>query len=216
MSSDEARQRDAAFFESRGFGRRIGFGSRPAVLVVDLTRAFTDPDESLGAPLDEVIAQTNRVLDAAHAGAAPVFYSVVAYEQPGFEDAGIWRFKMAGLSALRAGSPGVELDPRLKRASGDAVLVKKFASFFFATELAPRLTAQRIDTVIVTGCTTSGCVRATVVDAVQLGFRPIVAREAVGDRSVSAHQQSLFDMDAKYADVVDVDEVLRYLQRVRS
>jgi len=216
MNHDETRQSDQAFFQSRGFGQRIGFGKHPAVLVIDLTRAFTDPAISLGASLDDVIAQTNRVLDAAHAATVPVFLSVVAYEEPGFEDAGIWRLKMAGLSALKAGSPGVELDPRVRRLPKDSVVLKKFASFFFGTDLVSRLTAARVDTVIVTGCTTSGCVRATVVDAVQFGFRPIVAREAVGDRSANAHEQSLFDMDAKYADVVDVEEVLRYFQRLRS
>ncbi len=216
MDADETRQREQAFFTARGFGQRIGFGQRPAVLVIDLTRAFADPTQPLGASLDAVIEQTNRILDAAHAAAAPVLLSVVAYDEPGFEDAGVWRFKMTGISALRAGSPGVELDPRVRRAPGDPVMTKKFASFFFGTDLVSRLTAARIDTVIVCGCTTSGCVRATVVDAVQFGFRPIVAREAVGDRSASAHQQSLFDMDAKYADVVAIGEVVRYLQGVRS
>ncbi len=216
MEPDETRQGDQAFFAARGFGQRIGFGERPAVLVIDLARAFADPAIALGASLDEVIAQTNRVLDAAHAARAPVFLSVVAYDSPDFEDAGVWRFKMTGLSALRAGSPGVEVDPRVRRLPGDPVVTKKFASFFFGTDLVSRLTAARVDTVIVAGCTTSGCVRATVVDAVQFGFRPIVAREAVGDRSENAHRQSLFDMDAKYADVLGVDEVLRYLQGLPS
>ena len=216
MEHDETRQRDQAFFASRGFGRRIGFGERPAVLVIDLARAFADPAIALGASLDDVIGQTNRVIDAAHAAKAPVLLSVVAYEGPEFTDAGVWRFKMTGLSALRAGSPGVEVDPRVRRLPGDPVIVKKFASFFFGTDLVSRLTAAHIDTVIVAGCTTCGCVRATVVDAMQFGFRPIVAREAVGDRSENAHQQSLFDMDAKYADVLGVDEVLRYLQGLPS
>jgi nicotinamidase-related amidase len=216
MEHDETRQRDQAFFASRGFGQRIGFGERPAVLVIDLARAFADPAIALGASLDDVIGQTNRVIDAAHAAKVPVLLSVVAYEGSEFEDAGVWRFKMTGLSALRAGSPGVEVDPRVRRLPGDPVIVKKFASFFFGTDLVSRLTAAHTDTVIVVGCTTSGCVRATVVDAMQFGFRPIVAREAVGDRSENAHQQSLFDMDAKYADVMGVDEVLHYLQRLRS
>ena len=104
--------------------------------------------------------------------------------------------------------------PRLDRQPKDILLVKKYASCFFGTDLVPRLNSRRIDTLILTGCTTSGCVRATAVDAVQNGFRPMVVREAVGDRSVAAHEQSLFDLNAKYADVVSLDETLQYLKTV--
>lgn len=204
-----------AFFRERGFGRTIGFGDRPAVLVIDFVRAFTNPDLPLGAPLDGPIAQTRRILDVARAANVPIFFTSVAYEDRDLSDAGIWAKKMAGLMTLRAGTPEVEVDPRLeRRPETEPVLFKKYASAFFGTDLLTRLNTRRVDTLILTGCTTSGCVRATAVDGLQNGFRVMVVREAVGDRARSAHEQSLFDLHQKYADVVSVDEVLAYLRRL--
>jgi len=203
----------ARFFRERGFGLATGFGERPAVLVIDIMKAFSDATLPLGANLDRQILETNRILDAAHAIGAPVFFSYVAYDEPNCADAGIWGEKMTGLYGLTADSPIVALDERLHRLPSDAVFVKKYASCFFGTDLVSRLTSRRIDTLIITGCTTSGCVRASAVDAIQYGFRPIVAREAVGDRSQPAHDQSLFDIQAKYGDVLDVDTVVTYLQQ---
>ena len=201
----------ARFFRERGFGLATGFGERPAVLVIDIMKAFTDPSLPLGSNLDRQIAETNRILDAAHAIGAPVFFSYVAYDEPNCADAGIWGEKMTGLSGLTADSPTVALDERLHRAPSDAVFLKKYASCFFGTDLVSRLTSRRIDTLVIAGCTTSGCVRASAVDAIQYGFRPIVAREAVGDRSQPAHDQSLFDIQAKYGDVLAVDAVVEQL-----
>jgi nicotinamidase-related amidase len=201
----------ANFFAARGFGRGLGFGDQPAVLVIDIMKAFSDPSLPLGANLDVQIAETNRILDAAHALGAPVFFSLVHYDEPDCADAGIWGQKMTGLAGLVAGSPIVALDERLHRLPSDAVFVKKYASCFFGTDLASRLQSRRIDTLVITGCTTSGCVRASAVDAIQLGFRPIVAREAVGDRSKPAHDQSLFDIQAKYGDVLTVDAIIDHL-----
>jgi nicotinamidase-related amidase len=203
----------ARFFRERGFGLATGFGERPAVLVIDIMKAFSDATLPLGANLDRQILETNRILDAAHAVSAPVFFSYVAYDEPNCADAGIWGEKMTGLYGLTADSPIVALDERLHRLPSDAVFVKKYASCFFGTDLVSRLTSRRIDTLIITGCTTSGCVRASAVDAIQYGFRPIVAREAVGDRSQPAHDQSLFDIQAKYGDVLEVDTVVTYLQQ---
>jgi nicotinamidase-related amidase len=138
----------------------------------------------------------------------------VIYDDPDLKDAGIWGIKMKGAATLKAGTPAVEIDPRLDMRPTDSLLVKKYASCFFGTDLVPRLTSQRVDTLIITGCTTSGCVRATAVDALQNGFRPIVVREAVGDRSKAAHDQSLFDLNAKYADVVSLDETLQYMRTI--
>ena len=121
---------------------------------------------------------------------------------------------MKGTLTLKAGTSAVEVDKRLDMRPTDSLLVKKYASCFFGTDLVPRLMNQRVDTLIITGCTTSGCVRATAVDAVQSGFRPMVVREAVGDRSAAAHEQSLFDLNAKYADVVGLDETLQYMKTV--
>jgi len=209
MSAD-----DAAFFRERGFGLRIGFGERPALMVIDMVKAFTNPAMMLGANLDSQIEAITRLLALAHERAIPVLFSTVIYEESGLRDAGIWLLKQKGVVTLKAGTDGVEVDPRLDVRPDDSLLVKKYASCFFGTDLIARLNSRRVDTLIITGCTTSGCVRATAVDAVQNGFRPMVVREAVGDRSEAAHAQSLFDLDAKYADVVSLDETLGYLRDV--
>jgi nicotinamidase-related amidase len=200
------------FFKDRGFGLTLGFGKKPLLLVVDITNAFTDPGSPLGSDLGREIEQSNRLIDAAHAKRIPVIFSTVWYEQEDFSDAGIWVKKQAGVKHLRAGTRAVRLDERLHRAPGDAMLVKKYASCFFGTDLVTRLNSHGADTVLICGCSTSGCVRATAVDACQNGFRPMVVREAVGDRSQAAHEQSLFDLHSRYADVVGVEETLSYLK----
>jgi maleamate amidohydrolase len=205
---------DIQFFQERGFGLTMGFGERPAVLVVDMVKAFTDPKRMLGADLDSQITATQSLLEAAHARDIPVIFSTVRYDDIDLRDAGIWALKQKGSVTLRAETDGHELDPRLTYAKGDSLLLKKYASCFFGTDLVSRLNSRRIDTLIIAGCTTSGCVRATAVDAIQNGFRPIVVREAVGDRSVAAHEQSLFDLHAKYADVVSLQEAAEFLLRV--
>ncbi len=204
------------FFRERGFGQLMGWGESPALLVIDFMRAFTNPSLPLGANLDRELAETVRVLGAAREAEVPIYFTAVWYEEKDLRDAGLWAKKMAGAMTLRAGTPEVEIDPRLGRRGDEAIIVKKYASVFFGTDLVSRLNAQRIDTLILTGCTTSGCVRATAVDAVQNGFRPMVVREAVGDRAKPAHDQSLFDLHAKYADVVSVDETLEYLSRLKA
>jgi len=203
---------DAELFAQRGFGLRIGFGDRPALIVIDMANAFTDEKAMLGSNLDDQIAATIPILEAAHARNIPVFFSTVRYDDCEMRDAGIWASKQRGLRTLTADTDGWKIDRRLDFRPTDTLLVKKYASCFFGTDLGSRLVAQGVDTLIVTGCTTSGCVRATAVDAVQCGFRPMVVREAVGDRSASAHAQSLFDLDAKYADVVGLDDTVEYLR----
>ena len=205
---------DEQFFRQRGFGVRIGFGERPALIVIDMLKGFTDPSMPLGAMLDDEIEAQKPLIDAAHARDIPVIFSTVIYDEPDAKDAGVWGLKIKGANTLAAGSEAVKVDPRLPMQAGDILLVKKYASCFFGTDLVPRLNHRRIDTLIIAGCTTSGCVRATAVDAVQNGFRPMVVREAVGDRSAAAHEQSLFDLDAKYADVVSLDETLQYLKTI--
>lgn len=205
---------DEDFFRQRGFGLKIGFGERPALLVVDMLKGFTDPAMPLGANLDAQIEAQTPLLAAAHERRIPVIFSTVMYHEADIRDAGIWGLKQRGALTLTADSEAVKIDPRLDRRPDDSLLVKRYASCFFGTDLVPRLTSRQVDTLIITGCTTSGCVRATAVDAVQNGFRPMVVREAVGDRSMAAHEQSLFDLDAKYADVVSLDETLHYLKAV--
>jgi len=212
---DQATQQDdETFFRERGFGLKIGFGERPALIVIDMVKAFTDPSRMLGANLDREIAAMQPLLALAHERGLPVLFSTVVYNDADLKDAGIWALKQKGVATLKSGSDGSDIDPRLDFRPTDSLLVKKYASCFFGTDVVPRLMSQRVDTLIITGCTTSGCVRATAVDALQNGFRPMIVREAVGDRAVAAHEQSLFDLNAKYADVVSLDETLNYLRSV--
>jgi len=205
---------DEEFFRQRGFGIKIGFGERPALIIIDMLKGFTDTSMPLGANLESQLDAQQSLLGVAHARDIPCIFTAVIYDEEETKDAGLWATKMKGTLTLTAGSEAVKVDPRLDMQKKDALLVKKYASCFFGTDLVSRLTSRRVDTLIITGCTTSGCVRATAVDAVQNGFRPMVVREAVGDRSVSAHEQSLFDLNAKYADVVSLDETLQYLRTV--
>jgi len=168
----------------------------------------------LGANLDKEIEAIKPLLAISRERDIPIIFSTVIYNDADLKDAGIWALKQKGVVTLKGDSDGVEIDPRLGFQATDSLLVKKYASCFFGTDLVPRLLSQRVDTLIIVGCTTSGCVRATAVDAVQTGLRPMVVREAVGDRSVAAHEQSLFDLNAKYADVVSLEETLQYLRTV--
>jgi nicotinamidase-related amidase len=206
----------AQFFLERGFGGRVGYGERPAVIVIDYFRAFTDPSQPLGANLDRQLEATHELLSAARAAEVPIFYTVVYYDEKDLRDAGLWIRKMSGSATLRAGTPLVELDPRLERRPDEAIVLKKYASAFFGTDLVSRLTVRGIDTLLLAGCTTSGCVRATAVDGLQNGYHVIVVEETVGDRAEQAHQQSLFDLDAKYADVVSLADSVGYLNGLRA
>lgn len=214
MEDGETRQ----VYERAGIGQRIRRGARPGVLVVDLSAGFTQPRYATGAGLSAQVQQTRRVLDAARAQGRPAYFTTIAYE-PSLRDGGVWLQKMPGMGSLIAGTPPVALDERLGRRDDEPVIVKKGASAFFGTNLAALLCADGLDTLIVCGATTSGCVRASVVDAVQHGFPTLVPRQCVGDRAAGPHEANLFDIDAKYGDVVDVDDVLDYLvvrQRVTA
>jgi maleamate amidohydrolase len=199
-------------FEERGLTRELGFGDRPAVLAVDFINAFTDPDLPFGADLDVAVDQARHVVDAARSAGVPVLFTTVAYDSP--SDAGLWAVKVPASATLRRDSPEVDVDARLGRRAEEPVIVKRYASAFFGTDLTSRLNVVRADTVLIVGCTTSGCVRATAVDAIQSGFRPMVVLEAVGDRDARAHEQSLLDIQAKYGDVVSAESALAYLAGV--
>jgi maleamate amidohydrolase len=188
-----------------GFAGRVGFGRRPAVLVVDLQRGFTDPRSPLGADFGREIAATNELLSAARRAGAPVLFSVALAE------AGLWARKLPANDLLEPGSEWVTLDPRLEPAADDQILPKHYPSCFFGTDLSTRLVSRAVDTLIIAGATTSGCVRATAVDACSSGLHTIVVGEAVGDRSALSHLVSLFDIDAKYADVVPLADAITYL-----
>ncbi|MCC6008588.1 MAG: isochorismatase family protein [Rhodobacteraceae bacterium] len=200
----------------RGFLGRVGFGLRPALVVIDMQNGFTDAKQPLGSDLSAQIEPINTLIDHARRVEMPVFFTVCSYDGPDFQDAGLWIRKIAGLASLESGTANVEIDERLSRRPGDALIVKKYASCFFGTDFSSRLAARGIDTLIITGCTTSGCVRATAVDACQNGLRAIVVREAVGDRDPVTHEQNLFELDAKYADVMALSDVVDALTRAGS
>jgi maleamate amidohydrolase len=187
---------------------RVGPGERPAVLVVDLVRGFTEPGPPFGADLSSEVEAAARLCSAARSARAPVVFTTVGYDEDVEAQIGPWAIKAPGNAGLRAGSAAVEVDPRLGRDGDDTLIVKNFASAFFGTDLAERLSAAGVDTLLVAGTSTSGCVRATVVDGLQHRLRVLVVREAVGDRDRAAGEQSLLDLDRKYADVVSIDEAL--------
>lgn len=204
-------------YRSAGLGQRAPRGTHPAIIVVDLQRGFTEAEFPTGADLSAVVEANNELIAAARPIAAPVIFTAISYTQAEIDSkAFAWFGKSSGLASLSDGKPSVELDPRLRRESTDVLLYKKGASGFFGTNLATSLVAFGVDTVIVTGTTTSGCVRATVVDALQSGFNVLVPRECVGDRGEAPHNASLFDIDEKYGDVISVTDATKYLDSLRK
>jgi maleamate amidohydrolase len=197
-----------------GFHGRGGLGTRPALLVIDMSVGFTDPESPLVCDLDDVVVAIEQLLRGSRAAGFPVIYTTVAYDESGKQAAAAFIDKVPALLTLEAGTGWVEIDPRIAPRPGEPVLTKLFASAFFGTTLASLLVAAGCDSVIVTGASTSGCVRATVVDALQHGYRPLVPREAVGDRNPAAHEASLYDVDAKYGDVVSLAEAVDYLEEL--
>ena len=195
-----------------GFGERQGAGRHPALLVVDMSLGFTSPDSPLVCNLDDVVAATSRLLVAARAKGLPIVYTTVSYGEGDRAVAKAFIDKVPALLTLAAGSPFTEIDPLIAPLPHEPVLNKLFASAFFGTPLQSLLAAHGRDSVIVTGASTSGCVRATAVDVLQNGYRLTVPREAVGDRNAAAHEQALYDIDAKYGDVVTLDQALAVLR----
>jgi nicotinamidase-related amidase len=184
-------------------GGRVGFGEAAALLVIDVQRGFTDPTAPLGAVADSAIASIRKLTDAAHRGDVPVIYTVCVWHP----DATTWARKIPAQRTLLRGSVWTELDDRLSADPRDTVIEKHLASAFFRTDLDSLLKARGIDTVVVTGLTTAGCVRATVVDACSYGYRAVVPPEAVSDRDSASHAMTLADIEGRYADVVASAEV---------
>jgi maleamate amidohydrolase len=189
----------------------VGLGERPAVLVVDLQYGFTDPAAGpLGGDLGDVVAATASLLSVARENGLPVAFTAVTFQEGQLERL-VWLRKMPGLASLIAGSRACEIDGRVKPEPGEPVFGKQAASAFFGTSLISFLLGVGADSLIVTGCVTSGCVRATVVDAVSWGFRTIVPAECVGDRATAPHDSNIFDMDSKYGDVEPLELVIEAL-----
>lgn len=206
MSDEQARE----VYERAGLGQAFRLGSRPAVLVVDLSCGFTDPGCSLGADLTPEVEATRRLLDAARARGLPIVFTTVGFEANG-KDGALWLQKIPALGELELGGRWVGIDPRLGRRDDETVVLKKGASAFFGTNLAAILVSQRVDTVVLCGATTSGCIRATAIDLLQNGWPALVPRECVGDRARAPHDANLFDIQAKYADVVSLEDALAYV-----
>jgi len=191
-----------------GFSGRIGWGERPALLVVDLVRAYTEPDGPFGLPgAAPAVTAVRELVAAARAAGRPVVWTVVRYAAD-LTDGGHFVRKVPALAAFAVDAPGGWGELSLAPAPGEPVVVKQYASAFLGTSLPATLNAAGVDTVVVTGVSTSGCVRATATDALGHGFRPIVVREACADRTDELHEQNLRDLDAKYADVVGLAQAL--------
>ena len=199
-----------------GFHGRVGFGQRPALIVIDVNCGFTDPESPLVCDLDAVVATIQRLLGEMRRAGLPVVYTTVSFGEADKATAAAFLDKIPALLTLEAGSRWVEIDPRIAPHAGEPVLNKLFASAFFGTALSSFLAANACDSLIVTGASTSGCVRATVVDAIQHGYRPIVPREAVGDRNSDAHAANLYDIDTKYGDVMAVADVIAQLEEIAA
>jgi maleamate amidohydrolase len=195
-------------YETRGFGGRQGAGERPAVVVVDFIEGFTNPDSRLACDADAAVAATRTLLDAARAAHVPVIFTTVSYTEDDLTRAAMFIAKAPALATLRPGSRWVEVDARLGRRADEPVVTKLFASAFFGTGLDEILRGACCDTVLVVGASTSGCVRATAVDALQYGYRVLVVRDGVADRAEDAHRASLLDLDAKYGDVISLAEAI--------
>lgn len=197
------------------FDGRIGFGERPAIIAIDFIKAYTTRGATFfGQAVVDAVKASVPLLSAARKASVPIIYTKVLYHPSGF-DGGLFVKKVPALRKLVADDPLTEIDPLIGPQPEDLVIVKNYASCFFGTSLASTLNSSKIDTTILIGCSTSGCVRATAVDAVQYGFRAIVPRECVGDRHKEPHDANLFDINAKYGDVMPVSEVIAYLQALR-
>jgi len=210
--SDEEAQR---IYAAARLGEAVTMGESPALLVVDFSCGFTDPECPLGSELSAEVEATRRLLNAARAKGLPVIFTTIGFE-PSLKDGGLWLQKVPALGDLQVGGRWVEIDPRLERREDETIVLKKGASAFFGTNLAAILVSEGIDSVVLCGATTSGCVRATAVDLLQYGFPTLVPRECVGDRAQAPHEANLFDIQAKYADVVSLDDALAYVEGVRG
>ena len=187
----------------------LGLTPKPALLLVDMINGFTDPACALGTACSEVVAANVQLLEAFRALGLPVFFTTVVYHSE--QQAEVFRRKVPALNVLQPNSHWVKVDSALEPLEGEPVIEKQWASAFFSTDLDQQLSALGVDSIVVTGLTTSGCVRASAVDGLQNDYQVVIAEEAVGDRNPEAHRANLFDLNAKYADVLPVAQVLSQL-----
>ncbi|WP_223531908.1 MULTISPECIES: N-carbamoylsarcosine amidohydrolase [unclassified Pseudomonas] len=197
------------------WGNRIGFGDRPALLMIDFMQGYTTRGAPLYAPgVVDAVAESVALLAKARQAGIPVIHTNIRYHPGHFADGGMWVKKAPVMKDMVEGNPLAAFCPEVLPLAEEVVLSKQYASAFFGTSLAPMLLASGIDTLILAGCSTSGCIRATAVDGVQHGFRTIVVRQCVGDRHEAPHEANLFDIDNKYGDVINKQEALDYLSRL--
>jgi len=205
--ADSANQNYQGVWDSR-----LGFGKKSAIIVIDLLQGYTTEGSPLYAPgVVDCVKEMPELLDLAREKGVPIIHTRVLYTAPNYEDGGVWIKKAPVLRDLVAGNPYAEFCDAVVPKAGEPVIVKQYASAFFGTSLVATLNGLDVDTLIITGCTTSGCIRATAVDAVQHGFRPICVRECIGDRHEGPHEANLFDINAKYGDVISKQETMEYL-----
>ncbi len=192
------------------FDGHLPFGKRPALIIIDVVMAYFEKDSPLYAGVEDALASNERLLDAARAARIPVIFTNVVF-QAGGVDGGLFYRKVPALKCFDAGSPLGAFPPTLQPVAGELVISKQYASAFFGTSLASTLTALGVDTLLLTGLSTSGCVRATALDALQHGFAPFVVKDACGDRHAAPHEANLFDLQAKYAEVIGEAEAIDLL-----
>lgn len=197
-------------YQRQGYGGSVGFGDAPALLIVDFVNGFIDPDQFGGGNIEAAAKNTTALLDAARKAEVPVIFTRMVFAADG-SDVGMFCKKATRLPQLTEHAEAGQIVDYLSPVSGELIVRKTQASAFFDTGLAAHLISKRVDTLIVAGCTTSGCVRASVVDAVSYNFRPIVVPECVGDRADGPHEANLFDMEQKYADLIALDDVIKRL-----
>lgn len=199
------------------WGTRIGFGKRPAILSIDFMKGYTQKGSPLFAEgVVEAVSESGALLAAARALRIPVIHTNIRYFNADCSDGGLWVQKAPVMKAMTPGNPWAEFCDDVLPRDGELVITKQYASAFFGTSLASTLHAAGIDTIVLIGCSTSGCIRASAVDGVQHGFRVIVARECVGDRHPDPHEANLFDIDSKYGDVLSKQAVIDALNRSQS
>lgn len=193
---------------------RIGFGNKTALLAIDFTKAYITPGEPLYAPgAVDAVRHGEEVLAEARKVGLPLVHTNIRYNSEQFLDGGMWVKKAPVMKSMVEGEPSAEFCDEVRPLPGELVISKQYASAFFGTSLASTLYAQGVDTIVLIGCSTSGCIRATAVDGVQYGFRVMVVREAVGDRHSAPHEANLFDIDSKYGDVISK---YHFIQHVNS
>lgn len=201
-----------------GFGKSLPLGQRPALLIIDFVQAYLQPGSPLygGAAIEQARVDCVSLLQACRAAAIPVVHTNVAFQKGG-RDGGVFFRKVPALACFEGGQHPelARFGDGLEPVPGETIITKQYASAFFGTSLASTLTALGVDTLLIAGVSTSGCVRATGVDCCQHGFVPVIVREAVGDRAPGPHEANLFDLQAKYAEVLDLATVRRYLDSLK-